>query len=272
VSAGGVDAGAGAGGTTAMNTAGANSGGSSTGGAGLGGMSAGGSSAGTHSTGGDASGGSPSAGAGGGGGGGLHAIIPSAACASKLVKIKLPLGDFESGLGNWFGYTDDIHGNSEEVTPLVVQPGATGTAHAVELVTPAAAPLVAGLGRYLPCRDVSDYDGISFWAKSAAPMAVRLQVTIPATDPNKATGDCVATATAKCNDHPGKTFHITTQWTQYSVAFTDLAQIGWGVPAQFGYIANDFIWGNNAAVDAVDFSLDEVSLFVGTPPGGPVGN
>jgi hypothetical protein len=36
--------------------------------------------------------------------------------------------------------------------------------------------------------------------------------------------------------------------------------------------ANDFIWGNDAAVDAVDFSIDEATLYVGTPPAGPVGD
>src|SRR5260370_11335748 len=118
------------------------------------------------------------------------------------------------------------------------------------------------------CWGVSSLDGISSWAKgcAGASSVVQFQVAIPATHGVPFGGDC----TDKCNDHPSKKFTLAGDWKQYSVAFTELAQAGFGAPAKYNGVMMAMNWVSLSA-PAVDFWLDEVALYAVKPSTGPVG-
>jgi len=119
------------------------------------------------------------------------------------------------------------------------------------------------------CIDVSQFDGVSFWAKAAvAGSKVSLNFVVPATNaqstdamgrPNG--GDCVT----NCYNHPRTTITLTADWAPYSVKFTDAA--GGSAPVgnriqELAWLSPDSDW---------DFSLDEISFYKGTPAAGAVG-
>jgi hypothetical protein len=68
-----------------------------------------------------------------------------------------------------------------------------------------------------------------------------------------------------CYSHPFKTVTLTTSWAQYSVAFADASGGSAKVKSRIqmlGWLSPDANW---------DFSLDEIQLYKGTPPTGPIG-
>jgi len=119
------------------------------------------------------------------------------------------------------------------------------------------------------CVDITAFDGLTFWARAATAGArVNVNFVLPetnavATDPALGGGDCVGTA---CYNHPYKTVSLTTTWAQYSVAFADAIMGGTARVTtriqMLGWLSPDANW---------DFSLDEIQLYKGTPPTGPVG-
>ncbi|HTA91598.1 MAG TPA: hypothetical protein VK745_18570 [Polyangiaceae bacterium] len=199
-----------------------------------------------------ASGGMPN-GAGGTGG----APAPSA-CDGKLVTPPALVADFEQGVAGWYGY---IGANPAPV--MSEQPGAALTQHAAEFSGGAAK--ISGMYFPMACRDVSSFDGISFWGKSAATSAVRFLTVIPATDPTAGIGDCNA-ATMTCSDHPGKPLTFGPEWTLYHVAWSELMQLGFGSKASFAGVINALLWINDGPVDHFDFSIDEVNFYAGPLP------
>ena len=72
-----------------------------------------------------------------------------------------------------------------------------------------------------------------------------------------------------CNDHPSKRVTLTPQWKQYTVAFSELAQAGFGVTAKYDGIMMALNWVSLAG-PGVDFWVDEVALYSGTASTGPV--
>ena len=117
------------------------------------------------------------------------------------------------------------------------------------------------------CVDISAFDGITFWAKAAtAGSKIDVNFVVPetnavATNPALGGGDC----TKSCYNHPRKTITLTADWAQYSVAFADAAGGSAKVTTriqELGWLSPDANW---------DFSLDEIQLYKGTPPTGPVG-
>jgi hypothetical protein len=79
--------------------------------------------------------------------------------------------------------------------------------------------------------DASAYDGIAFWAKTAAGPGASLRLNVSDKDTDPSGGLCAPAA--KCSDHFGKSLNITSEWVQYVIRFSDMAQLGWGasVPA-----------------------------------------
>jgi len=158
--------------------------------------------------------------------------------------------------------------------------GALGTAHFGHYAgTGAKTPLTGGYGVGVIyneaidvsagtyCVDISAFDGVTFWAKAAmAGSKIGVNFVLPetnavATDPSLGGGDCVS----GCYSHPYKTIMLTTSWAQYSVAFADAGGGSAKVKSRIqmlGWLSPDSNW---------DFSLDEIQLYKGTPPTGPVG-
>jgi hypothetical protein len=121
----------------------------------------------------------------------------------------------------------------------------------------------------LGCWDVSALSGISFWAKGTAgsDSLIKVQVALPATHSVANGGDC----TEKCFDHPSKTIALTPEWKQYTAAWSELAQAGFGTPASFSGVIMALNWVSLVGSN-VDFWVDEVALYSGTASPGPVGH
>ena len=225
-----------------------------------GGGSAGGAPSAGASSGGAPSGGESSAGGGGdpsGNAGSGGAAAPSA-CDGKLVTPPALVADFEQGVAGWFGYI----GNNP--APVVgTDPGAAMTQHAARFTGGAAK--ISGMYFQMPCRNVSDFDGISFWGRSEGMATVRFLAVIPKTDPTADIGDCNP-ALMTCSDHPGKPFDFGTEWTHYHAAWSELKQLGFGAKASFADVINALLWINDGQVQHFDFSIDEVTFYKGAPP------
>lgn len=206
-------------------------------------------------------GGAANGGAANGGGGGIpNATGGSApsACDGKLLTPPALVADFEQGVAGWYGY---IGTSPAPITSE--QPGAAQTEHAAEFSGGSAK--ISGMYFPMACRDVSSFDGISFWGKSATTSAVRFLAVIPQTDPTAGIGDCNA-ALMTCSDHPGKPFTFGPEWTFYHAAWSELKQLGFGSKASFSGVINALLWINDGPVDHFDFSIDEVNFYTGAPP------
>lgn len=79
--------------------------------------------------------------------------------------------------------------------------------------------------------DASAYNGISFWAKIGSSSANLFSVQVPeaATVPVTSGGAC----TGICWDNFQVPVTFTTSWTQYTLSFSQLTQLGWGTSASF---------------------------------------
>ena len=115
------------------------------------------------------------------------------------------------------------------------------------------------------CVDLSEFDGISFWAKGTAGESnvLKFQIVAPATQPTDSdpVGDCATTA---CRfKHPAKEITLTETWTQFTIKFADLS------PAA-AYTGK--VLGFNMITDGPDYSvdIDEVTFFTGTAPTGAI--
>jgi hypothetical protein len=208
------------------------------------------------------SGSSGSGGSGGGGGGARSACDGN---TRKITTADLFVADFASGdRHGWYDY--DASGSLNRL--VAASPGAAGTHNAGHL---AAMPVLAfgGMGFGLGCWDVSSLSGISFWAKGTAGSdnMIEVQVALPATHAVANGGDC----TEKCFDHPSKTIVLTPEYKQYTAAWSELAQAGFGAPAKFDGIIMAINWVSLAGPN-VDFWIDEIALYSGSALPGPVGH
>jgi hypothetical protein len=113
------------------------------------------------------------------------------------------------------------------------------------------------------CIDVSAFDGVSFWAKSAtAGRQVNVSFVVPETNPEGAPGgDCKA----NCYNHPSKAVTLTDQWAQYTVKFADAVA---GTAKVNGRI-QELLW--TTPDKDFDIHLDEIAFYKCTPPAGAVG-
>src|SRR5258706_6711741 len=135
--------------------------------------------------------------------------------------------------GDWFTYHDMTAGTQIPAQGGPVVPEAAdraGSTKAIHTTGSGFADWGAGLGvaLHLSCPyDGSAYSGISFFAKGADPLTVKVK-TAPTT-PGAEGGSCAV----NCYDPFKKDLVLSPAWTRYSIAWADLAQGGWGTPATF---------------------------------------
>jgi hypothetical protein len=114
--------------------------------------------------------------------------------------------------------------------------------------------------------DASKYSGIRFWAKVGTGKNTRHRLQLADATTDKAGGKCNPAVNApdgaKCDDHFGINEVFTTTWTQYSVKFSDLAQIGWGNAAPA--LDTSALYGLQVTAKPkleVDLWLDQIEFF-----------
>jgi hypothetical protein len=118
------------------------------------------------------------------------------------------------------------------------------------------------------CADVSAFDGVSFWAKgvSGTSGTVSFLAVVAAQQAVADGGDCTAAmqTAGNCFKHPQADFKLTADWKQYTIKWADLA------PQSLiaGRIILALQW--ISVGPAFDFSIDEISLYKGDAPTGPV--
>ena len=155
--------------------------------------------------------------------------------------------------------------------------GAAGTNWAANTsgsgVTPPSAGFGAGFGYSMKsasgqCAGVMAFDGVSFWAKGTASSGeLTFNAVVPATQSVADGGDC----TSDCFNHPSKTFTLNASWTQYAIKWTDLTG---GMNASGPVQVDGILLGLSWITSGPNFNvwIDEVTLYAGTAPTGPVGD
>jgi hypothetical protein len=114
----------------------------------------------------------------------------------------------------------------------------------------------------LSCADISDFDGISFWAKSSIEdAAFEVNFVVPATNAVADGGDC----TSGCYNHPRTSVQLTNEWKQYTVKFGEVFNGAAPIRDRVQMLAFTI-----PDAEDWDFSLDEIAWFKGTAPTGPV--
>jgi hypothetical protein len=248
------------------------------------------STAGTGGAGADADGG----GTDGGGTGGTSAISDGGSrgpsvCDGTGTRIltadKAEVDNFEGPAldPGWSTFSDVV--SRPNVAKMMIQSGgAVGTAHAGHYAGMGArTPAMGGYGagavfnmaidktRGIYCVDISLFDGVTFWAKAnraggpSKTNKLSVNFVLPETNALSVGGDC-PDASMKCYDHPRTTVILTTDWAQYTVPFAK-ANGGSATVAnriqELAFLGLDSDW---------DYSIDEIQLYKGTPPTGPVVN
>jgi hypothetical protein len=179
--------------------------------------------------------------------------------------------------GFWYSYNDGTAGATQSPSPSVdlapeAIPGGRGTStKAVHTTGSGFTDWGAGVGVGLnedsskPCvYDASVHTGIELWAKGDA--TVRMNVATIATADKTEGGSC----STSCDDHFGASLDLTSTWTKYTIAFTDLQQAGWGTVASFDAAKLlGLSWQVPGGVD-FDFWIDDVTFYpaVEQPDGG----
>jgi hypothetical protein len=231
-----------------------------------------GGTAGASGTGAGATGGGGSAGTSGSGGSAGTSAAPSI-CDNNTYELPLAeafVDDFESAtrFAGWYSFAD-----TTTMTAIArAAGGALSTAMGAHFVAsgikaPTAGGFGAGFGfgmkdGQMRCAGISAFDGVSFWAKGTAGAnnALTFQAVLAVTQAKMDGGDC----TANCYNHPAKAITLTADWKQYTVLWTELA----GTHKVSGVILG-LNWITPGP--ALDIWVDEVTLFKGTAPTGPVG-
>jgi hypothetical protein len=125
-------------------------------------------------------------------------------------------------------------------TPLVCSPNSGAPAalgaYAMHITatgfTGSGSILGADLRNLKAVYDASRFTGIRFWAKVGVGKNTKHRVQIADATTDKAGGKCnpaaAAVAAEKCDDHFGFAATFTTSWTQYSITFKEMTQLGWG--------------------------------------------
>ncbi|WP_170228901.1 hypothetical protein [Polyangium fumosum] len=233
----------------------------------------GGAGVGSASSSGSGGGSSSSSSAGGSGGSGGSA--PPSVCDDNVRVLTVDdafVDDFETDMAfpGWYSFADTEAANFSKIaregegavtTTMAAHVSGTG------IKAPTDGGFGAGFGFGLKdangaCAGISAFDGISFWAKgtAGADNALRLQAVHPATQAKADGGDCET----NCYNHPGKSITLTSEWKQYTIKWNELA----------GSVqVKDVILGLSWITPGPDFDIwiDEVTLFAGTAPTGPIG-
>jgi hypothetical protein len=269
-------------GTSAPTGSGSAGTGSGTAGTGAGTAGTGAGTAGTTGTAGSGAGTAGVTGTGGSTGTAGMAAATTGVCAGMATRmLSLDQGkvdDFEEAmiLPGWSSF-NDVMPTANAIHIMQEAGGALSTAHAGHYMGSGAKPPTMGgfgvgaiynmaidktAGTY--CVDVSQFDGVTFWAKSSMANAkLGVNFVIPATN-MAPDGDCPGPT--GCYNHPQKLVTLSADWQQYSVSFAS-AMGGTGAKVmgriqQLGFLSPDATW---------DYFIDEIQLYKGTPPATPVG-
>ncbi len=123
--------------------------------------------------------------------------------------------------------------------------------------------------------DASAYDGLYFWAVGDG-VQMEVGVGLRSVEPTNVGGDgtCAQdSANTGCWDRHIAKVTLTADWQLYSFAFSDLQQAGWGTAATWDpTIVADLVFlvsSDQTTPDAVDYSIDNVGFYSGTPPTTP---
>jgi len=110
--------------------------------------------------------------------------------------------------------------------------------------------------------DVSNYEGLSFWAKGEG--EVRLRVASRATVPVESGGLC----RNGCWDDFGMDLELTDTWQLFEVRWDEMTQSGWGMPAEFD--PTDVLWIHwiDESGESVDIWLDDLHFLPVDEPSG----
>jgi endoglucanase len=135
--------------------------------------------------------------------------------------------------GYWYTFLDKA---GSTITPAngvafpMAAGGANGSTHAAHASGKigGGAIVYAGMGlNFVDPKgvyDASAYKGVSFFAKAAAPIKIRLKVPDGDTDPD-------GKVCTECFNDFGQDIDLTTAWTKYVVTFASMSQLaGWGAP------------------------------------------
>jgi hypothetical protein len=98
--------------------------------------------------------------------------------------------------------------------------------------------------------DLSGFDGIQFWAKGNGTW--HMQIAVLTTTEVAGGGIC----TGVCNDHFGINVALTSDWALHEVAWSTLAQVGWGDESDFD--AGEVIFLQWQHADAAPGSVFEI--------------
>jgi hypothetical protein len=74
--------------------------------------------------------------------------------------------------------------------------------------------------------DASAYKGITFWGRIGDMSTTSVRVDFPDKNTFAMGGVCQGT---ECNDHFGRSINLSQEWKEFTIAFTELKQIGYGL-------------------------------------------
>jgi hypothetical protein len=108
--------------------------------------------------------------------------------------------------------------------------------------------------------DASSYDAVHFWAKVATGSLAAVHIALPDTHTDPGGALCTK-AGQQCYDHWAADRTLSTAWAEYTVAYSDLNQYGWGANDVTALDAAhvygiQFSWG----IPAMDLWIDDISF------------
>lgn len=176
--------------------------------------------------------------------------------------------EVDGRVGFWFTFNDDTRGAMQTPAPGSFQPteeGADGSDYSARTFGEGFSVWGAGLavslnndfGGNCPY-DGSSYDGFEFWARGAG--TVRFMAGSRSTVRIELGGLCDADVD-ECDDHHGVMIALTPEWTRHEIAWSDLAQQGWGEPADFDAAQLLELQWQTPENQAFDFSVDELRFW-----------
>jgi hypothetical protein len=178
--------------------------------------------------------------------------------------------------GNWFPFNDDT--GKQEPDPDAetfetfemseVNPPRAGSSHfAARTYGGGFAVWGAGMGFELYTQqsyDLSNYAGITFWARRAPDTTAAVRFSIPDSATARRGGQCQGD---DCNDYFGSDLNLTTAFRRYSFTWSDLKQKLWSDPPHPDALNTKEVYGVRFQVDKLedfDFWIDDVALICNT--------
>ncbi|MBC8070052.1 MAG: hypothetical protein IAG13_17065 [Deltaproteobacteria bacterium] len=160
--------------------------------------------------------------------------------------------------GHWYIYNDGTGIQDPPADGPVPYPGGVdGSEYAARTSIDGFTVWGAGYGFTLNTKpasncpyDVSGFDGIQFWAKGNGTW--RMQIAVLSTTDDVGGGICAGV----CNDHFGINVALTSEWVLHEVAWSTLAQVGWGDESDFD--AGEVIFLQWQHADAAPGSVFEI--------------